>query len=131
MSFMKKYNTWGGTSYSPVMEDIINVYTKKNPSNTPTFVLFITDGENDDRAKTEKIIKQASNHNIFWQFIGIGYESFKFLKELDTLKDRKVDNANFLQIKDINSVSDLQLYDMLLNEYPLWEKEARKFGLIK
>lgn len=128
---MSKVKEWGGTSYSPVMEDILKKYIKENASNVPTFVIFVTDGENDDHQSTIRTIREASNYNIFWQFIGIGNERFTFLKNLDTLDGRKVDNANFIQIQNINNISDEKLYDLLINEYPSWEKEAKKIGIIK
>ncbi|GCD11702.1 vWA domain-containing protein [Clostridium tagluense] len=123
--------SWGGTSYAPVIKDIVKKYIKEEPSNIPTFVIFITDGENNDREQAKQAIIEASNHNIFWQFIGIGNESFRFLSELDTMQGRKVDNANFFKLKDMSKISDEKLYDMSMNEYPSWEKEAKKLGIIK
>jgi len=124
-----KYS-WGGTSYAPVINDIMKKYVVEDPSNIPTFVIFITDGENNDRIEAEKAIIKASNYNIFWQFIGIGHENFKFLKKLDTMEGRLIDNANFFEIKNINEIIDEKLYDLLLSEYPTWEKLAKNNGLI-
>lgn len=125
-----KKATWGGTYYAPVIEDIVQKYVHEEPSNIPTFVMFITDGENFDEMESEIAIRKASQHNIFFQFVGIGDENFHFLKHLDEMEGRFIDNANFFQINDINRISDEALYDLLLKEYPLWEKEARKKGLI-
>jgi len=122
---------WGGTRYAPVMQDVLTKYVSEEPSTIPTFVIFVTDGENFDHSQSESVIREASNHNIFWQFVGIGDEDFKFLKKLDDLKGRKIDNANFFQIENINKISDEELYNLLLNEYPVWEKEARQIGLIQ
>lgn len=123
-------NPSGGTNYSPVMNDIFKKYTKEEPSKIPTYVIFITDGENGDYSETERIIKETSNYNIFWQFVGIGYERFDFLRKLDELQGRTVDNANFFSINDISQITDTELYDRLLNEYPLWEKEAKLKGIL-
>ena len=117
---------WCGTSYAPAMRDVVAKYTKEEPSDIPTLVLFITDGENGDKADAIKIIQEASKHNIFWQFIGIGSEDFEFLKKLDTIGNRMIDNANFFQLNDIDKLSDQDLYDRLLAEYPLWEKEFKQ-----
>lgn len=127
---VNKHRSWGGTQYAPILNDIVHKYVKEEPSKVPTFVLFITDGENSDHRESEHIITHASKHNIFFQFVGIGHEDFYFLKKLDTMSGRFIDNANFLEIKNISRISDEQLYDMLLNEYPSWEKEARTKGLI-
>ena len=124
-------NFWGGTNYAPVMKDVLHKYVKEEPSNIPTLVIFITDGENSDRSDAEKIIREASNHNIFWQFVGIGDENFRFLKSLDDMSGRVIDNANFFEVNNIKNISDEKLYDLLLNEYPKWEKEARTMGIIR
>ena len=89
----------------------------------PTYLIFITDGDNFDKSKTDKIIKLMSKFPIFIQFVGIGNEDFKYLQKLDNLSGRKVDNANFAKINDLyNSerISDKTLYERLLAEYPQW-----------
>jgi vWA found in TerF C terminus len=123
--------SWGGTSYAPIIRDITKKYAQEEPSNVPTFVIFITDGENSDKAEAKKAITEASYHNIFFQFIGIGNERFQFLQQLDDLAGRHIDNADFFKIENINRISDEQLYDKLMTEYPGWEREARRIGLIR
>jgi hypothetical protein len=43
---------------------------------------------------------------------------------------RYIDNANFFHIKDIETISDNELYDLLLNEFPDWLKEAKEKNVI-
>lgn len=131
---LKKNTWWGSTEYAPVMRDIINKYIEEEPmTNVPTLILFFTDGENDLRDKpiTKKLIKDAAKYNIFWQFIGIGRARFEFLDQLDNLSGRIVDNANFFKIDDITKISDSELYDKLLNEYPIWLKAAKEKKILK
>lgn len=123
-------NLWGGTDYAPVINDITKKYTSEEPSNIPTLVLFITDGENFDKEASESAIKEASKHNIFWQFIGIGNERFNFLRKLDEMEGRVIDNANFFAINDLSQITDKDLYDRLLSEYPSWEREAKIKGIL-
>ena len=66
------------------------------------------------------MIRAASEAPIFWQFVGIGNESFEFLKKLDDIDERKVDNANFFALNNFASISDNDLYRRLLSEYPQW-----------
>jgi hypothetical protein len=40
------------------------------------------------------------------------------------MEGRVTDNANFFEVKDIDAISDEELYDRLLNEFPLWLKDA-------
>lgn len=119
----KPSSSWGRTEYAPVMEDVISTYKY---SKIPAYVIFITDGQNSDKTKTKQALIEASNYPIFWQYVGIGFEEFEFLKRLDELKGRAIDNANFFQLNDIMSVSDEELYNRLLNEFPDWYKEIHK-----
>ena len=110
----------GGTSYSPVLEDIVEYYKDKHPSNIPAFVMFITDGENNDHRDTESIIRELSNYNMFVQFVGIGDEKFDFLEKLDNLTGRKTDNTGFIKVEDINKMTDEKLYTEMLRQYKDW-----------
>lgn len=121
----------GGTNYAGVMNDIVKQYTKKEPADIPTYVVFITDGDCWDSAEAEKAIKNASKYNIFWQFVGIGNDDFAFLKRLDDMSGRVLDNADFFPCNDISKISDEELYKRLLNEFDSWVVNARARGMIK
>ena len=97
---------FGGTCYAPVMNEIFKKYVKISSANIPTFVIFITDGANSDKGDASKALINASRYNIFWKFIGIGKERFEFLERLDNLKGRFIDNANFVNVNDLYSISD-------------------------
>ena len=108
-------------------------YTREEPSNLPTLTLFITDGDNfsSDKFHTTQEIVNASKHPIFWQFVGIGNSSFDYLEELDEMTGRYIDNANFFSVNDLESISDEELYNRLLAEYPVWIKEAKDKKILK
>ncbi len=104
------------------------------PDKTPTYVIFITDGENGDRANTIDVIKKMSHLPIFIQFIGLGPNLFSFLKQLDEMEGRFVDNANFFEMteNDLRNESDETLYRRLLNEFAgKWIFEAATKNLIQ
>lgn len=124
---MNKGYRMGCTSYAPVLEDVLHKYFVEDvaTSDIPTFVIFITDGANDDKRATDKIIKESSYKNIFIQFVGIGSSSFDYLEKLDDLTGRPVDNTGFIKVSDMARLSDEELYEMLLNQYPDWLKNKR------
>jgi hypothetical protein len=152
-----KYRLEGGTRYAPPMNLIINdflgtggkvakkessmfggLFGKKKEkeeisstvgSTDTTIVFFVTDGDNSDKSETEQLIKKVSDKPVFWQFIGLGNASFGFLKSLDDMPGRVIDNANFFQANDISKITDEQLYDRILTEFPVWLKEAREKGI--
>lgn len=120
-SVMKKSSmAMGGTNYAPVLRDIVKHYKNIEPSTIPAFIIFITDGENWDANETNEIIRELSNYNMFVQFIGIGNENFRYLKELDNLSGREHDNTGFTAVEDMNKLSDEQLYTEILRQYKDW-----------
>jgi len=131
---------FGGTEYAPPINMIMNHYAPKKgflgmgtpkPLEYPVYVMFITDGENSDCREAEQAITEASKQGIFFQFVGIGSASFSFLKQLDNLSGRFIDNANFFQVSNLNNTSDQELYSKLLGEFPDWLKLAKQKSLIQ
>ncbi|MDY4079792.1 MAG: VWA domain-containing protein [Clostridium sp.] len=124
------WNRWdiGGVNNEPVvMEDIIDMYEN---SNQPVYIIFISDGGIYKKGPIKKLLIKSSSKPIFWQFVGIGGSDYGILEELDTMKKRVVDNANFFAIDNIDALSDEELYEKLLNEFPKWLKEAKDKNII-
>lgn len=119
---------FGRNDEPQVMEDVINKYTVEQPAKEPTFIVFINDGG--CKRTIKKPIVESSNKPIFWQFVGIGDSNFDVLEKLDTMEGRVIDNANFFHIKDIENISDEELYNNLLNEFPEWLAEAKTKGIL-
>ena len=97
---------------------------------TPVFVLFISDGGVSHNQEIEFLIRWSSTLPIFWQFIGIGGSSYGALEKLDALAGRHIDNANFFAIDDLRQISEAELYDRMMQEFPQWLKAARSKGMI-
>jgi stress response protein SCP2 len=135
----------GGKRTSPLQEQL------------PVYVIFVTDGQTTDQGGTKQQVEWSSYEPLFWQFMAIGQSSrnvtagvappkkknmfaarmaaltagnFQFLEELDDMPGRFVDNADFFSVADPAELSDEQLYDLMMNEYPGWLKLARSQGLL-
>lgn len=143
----------GGTNYAGVMVRIIEHYfpgaltykksgllgmkrelivdSSKYRKQEPVYIMFVTDGNCFDSNETTEVITKASELGIFFQFVGVGNERFSYLIELDNLNGRFIDNANFFQVRDIDKMSDDELYDKLLTEFPSWIREARSKDVIR
>lgn len=139
----------GGTDYAPVISQIVKDFGNGGSTvkrglfgfgskeadakvlDLPVYVIFITDGETGNRSGCELAIKDASHNGIFFQFLGIGNEQFNFLKKLDTLGGRLIDNANFQSVNSLDGISDSDLYKLLLAEFPSWIPLAKAKNLIK
>jgi len=46
------------------------------------------------------------------------------------MEGRYIDNANFFHFENIEKVSDEQLYENLLDEFPSWIQEAKEKGIL-
>ncbi|MBT2688818.1 VWA domain-containing protein [Bacillus sp. ISL-47] len=119
---------FGRNDEPPVMEDVIQKYTVEDPSRDPAFIVFINDGG--CKRTIKKPVVSSSDKPLFWQFVGIGDSSFEALEKLDEMDGRYIDNANFFHIKDIETISDNEIYDLLLTEFPDWLKEAKEKKVI-
>lgn len=121
-----------GNNEPLVMEDIIRKYTKEEPSDVlPTYVIFFSDGGIYETRKISKLLIDCSKSGIFWQFIGLGNAKFGVLEELDNLRGRYIDNANFFALSDLDQVSDEELYDRIFNEFPEWYRQAKEKGILR
>lgn len=131
----------GATFYGKAMREVREHYFGSSGTRTaplrekvPVYVMFLTDGEPNDRKDAEEQVRAGAYEPLFWQFMGIG-RRFPFLEKLDDLKGRYVDNADFFAIGEDellgrNPVPDEQLFDRLMQEYPGWLPQARAKGLL-
>ena len=112
----------------PVMREILDFYRR---SELPAFVVFISDGGVGSGSDIKKVLVEASKFPIFWQFVGLGGSGYGILQELDTMSGRTVDNANFFHVDDLARISDDELYDRLLGEFPQWLRDAKRAGVLR
>ncbi|WP_407305474.1 vWA domain-containing protein, partial [Acinetobacter sp.] len=128
----KKWNAGAGYNNEPaVLEDVLRYFSQETPSDLPVYIVFISDGGVAEARKIKKILQEASSQPIFWQFVGIGGKNYGVLERLDTMEGRVVDNCNFFNIENIKSISDLMLYDFLLQEFPIWLTEAKNRNIVR
>ena len=124
----KKWNIGGANNEPCVIKEIINMYSD---SDLPTYIIFISDGGIYKEGPIKNLMIESSRYPIFWQFVGLGGRNYGVLEKLDNLSGRVVDNANFFSIDNIDSLTDESLYEKLLNEFPIWLKEASSKGIVK
>ena len=124
------WKTWfGGTNDEPaVMRVVIDAY-RREPEAPPAYVLFVSDGGVHKNREITALMVEASQHPIFWQFMGLGGRNYGILERLDTLAGRVVDNCGFFAIDDLHSLTEEALYDRLLGEFPDWLAAARAKGI--
>ncbi len=152
---IRQYPLEGNTYYGKAMKIIRKHYfgsggkrDKPYAQKFPVYVMFVTDGAPFDKSDATNHIQHSSYEPIFWQFMAIGKSNksakkksgffgsliqsdFTFLEQLDNLNGRYLDNANFFSVEDPLEVSDTELYDLLMTEYPSWVKNASQKCLIQ
>ncbi|MFE2264798.1 vWA domain-containing protein [Streptomyces griseosporeus] len=127
----------GRTSYHLAMDAVIDHYLDSG-AKEPALVVFQTDGGPINKLAAERYLCKAAPLPLFWQFIGFGdphSKQFDFLRKLDELAvpdKRVVDNAGFFHAgADPREVSDAELYDRLVGEFPQWLAAARARGIVR
>jgi hypothetical protein len=127
----------GKTSYHLAMDAVIDHYLDSG-SREPALVVFQTDGGPINKLAAERYLCKAARLPLFWQFIGFGdpgSRQFEYLRKLDELSvpdKRAVDNAGFFHAgPEPRKVSDAELYDRLLGEFPKWLVAARAQGIVQ
>ncbi|MFD7791739.1 vWA domain-containing protein [Streptomyces sp. NPDC059759] len=126
----------GRTSYHLAMDAVIDHYLDSG-SKEPALVVFQTDGGPINKLAAERYVCKAARLPLFWQFIGFGDPSskqFDFLRRLDELavpQKRAVDNAGFFHVgSDPRRMTDGELYDRFVAEFPQWLAAARAQGIL-
>ncbi|XUL87487.1 vWA domain-containing protein [Streptomyces galilaeus] len=127
----------GRTSYHVAMDAVIDHYLDSGAKD-PAFVVFQTDGGPSEKAAAERYLCKAARLPLFWQFIGFGNarsKHFEFLRRLDELavpQKRVIDNAGFFPAgSNPRRMSDGDLYDRMMGEFPQWLAAARKHGIVQ
>jgi hypothetical protein len=124
----------GRTNYHVAMQAVIDHYESCGAQD-PALVIFQTDGSPTSKAAAQHVLCTAARLPIFWQFVGFGDDEFRFLHKLDDLPvpgSRVVDNAGFFAAgRSPRNISDADLYDQLLQEFPLWLTAARAAGIVR
>ncbi|MFC1438806.1 VWA domain-containing protein [Streptacidiphilus sp. N1-10] len=120
-------DVFGGNNEPEVIRDILDYYAER--PGDPVLVLFFSDGGINRSRQIQELLTRAASQPLFWQFIGLGKSDYGILERFDTLPGRVVDNAGFFQVDDFDRITDAELYDRLLSEFPQWLAEARRLGI--
>lgn len=97
---------------------------------TPVYILFLSDGGVSESRAITKLMIESAGQPFFWQFVGLGGSNYGVLERLDDLEGRLVDNCNFFAVDELHDLSEEELYDRLMEEFPAWLRDAKQKGII-
>ncbi|GLF98209.1 VWA domain-containing protein [Streptomyces yaizuensis] len=122
----------GLTHYEKAIEHVTGLHlaSRAHAQGIPALVVFQTDGGPSDKEAAEAALRAASNLPLFFAFVGYGTR-IEFLRKLDDLDGRAVDNAGYLPVPDPRSVDDDVLYDGVTGQYKPWLAQARSQGIVR
>lgn len=126
----KKWKVGSRINNEADMIDMVTKFYQKDGLDVPVYVLFISDGGVHDNKGITRKITDAAKLPIFWQFVGLGGSDYGVLKRLDDLQGRVVDNCNFFEVDNLHDISEEQLYENMLEEFPTWLKEVKRLGIL-
>ncbi|MCY0923862.1 VWA domain-containing protein [Streptomyces sp. H27-G5] len=109
----------------------VRAYVRATVVPVPTLVLFFSDGGVYRNNEIEQELRAAVEEPVFWQFVGLGRAGFGVLERFDDMPGRRVDNVGFFAVDDIDAISDAELYDKLLSEFPSWIRAAGQAGILR
>ncbi|WP_262375978.1 VWA domain-containing protein, partial [Streptomyces sp. sk2.1] len=109
----------------------VRAHVRAHPVPDPTLVLFFSDGGVYRNKEIEQELRAAADEPVFWQFVGLGSSQYGVLERFDTMPGRRVDNVGFFAVDDIERISDQELYDRVLSEFPSWLRDARQAGILR
>ncbi|MFD9377992.1 VWA domain-containing protein [Streptomyces sp. NPDC059999] len=109
----------------------VRAYVRATVVPVPTLVLFFSDGGVYRNNEIEQELRAAVEEPVFWQFLGLGRAGFGVLERFDDMPGRRVDNVGFFAVDDIDAISDAELYDKLLSEFPSWIRAAGQAGILR
>lgn len=132
----------GGTSYAPVLDDILKSAKK---TNAPILAVIVTDGNPSDGALVRQRVCELSRYPAWIKFLAI--EEVSYLDELDNLEKthpgaRFIDNVdtkffNGLPDEDgvvwprIKDISDMQFAQAMADEWNSWIAAATRAGILR
>ncbi|WP_405676870.1 VWA domain-containing protein [Streptomyces sp. NBC_01511] len=120
---------WGSTNYAAAILDVVEEH-QASGARDAGLVIFQSDGDPDNVLAAEAALKAAANQPVFFAFVGFG-DKVDFLKRLDDLPGRAVDNASFFHATRPHEVSDAELYDGITSQYGAWVTAATAAGIIR
>lgn len=133
-NWLKNNNLVPYTNFMPIIQNVMkNFHGQKGDfhDQPPKLVIVHTDGVPADMVTFKTAIIDAAQYPIFWIFIGHG-QSLEFLRDLDTMGGRVVDNVALVELDDARNLSDEQYYDKLTEELiTSWYPAIRKEGITK
>lgn len=126
----RKFPLCGRREFYPLMHDIFTRDQEADNQDCTRLVFIVTNGNAYDQDRYQELLLESSHKNIFWQFISLETALQGNLLNKELLAGQGANNIGFLGFPIDRPVFHKRFYDLFLNKFLLWEKEARLKGII-
>jgi hypothetical protein len=116
-----------GTTNLAAAIDVVLAMAKT--TNQPIFLLVITDGCPDSKPAATRLIIESARYPIFVKFIAI--RDVPYLRTLDDMDGRLLDNVDAKFFQDPSAVTDLEFADAMADEWDTWITAATAAGVLR
>lgn len=117
----------GGTNMAAPLQ-LVKKFAEE--SEDPIYLIVVGDGEPFDKQETKRAVCELANYPVFIKFLSI--LDIPFLQELDDLDDtqRLLDNVDAKSIADPDSLTDMELAEIMADEWASWVTAATAKGVL-
>lgn len=117
----------GGTQMAKPLK-IVRELAKQ--TNDPIYLIVVGDGSPWDAAETKQLVIELANYPVFIKFLSV--RPVDFLDELDNLSDneRLLDNVDAKSIQNPDSLTDMELAEIMADEWLSWTQQATAKGVL-
>lgn len=117
----------GGTNMAEPLNMVRSLSAK---SEDPIYLIVVGDGDPWDKPETKRAVIELANYPVFIKFLSV--RPVAFLDELDDLDDtqRLLDNVDSKSIENPDSLSDMQLAEIMADEWLSWTQQATAKGIL-
>lgn len=100
-------------------------------SEDPIYLIVVGDGSPWDAEQTKRAVIELANYPVFIKFLSV--RPVDFLDELDDLDDtqRLLDNVDSKSIQNPDSLTDMELAEIMADEWLSWTVAATAKGVLK
>lgn len=115
----------GSTNLTAALDALLDM---AKTTTQPIFAIVVTDGQPNDTTTVTQRVRELAKYPVFLKFLAI--QEVPYLRKLDNMDGRLIDNADAQFISNPAGMSDLDFADAMTEEWPKWITAAQQVGVL-